>query len=249
MSLVTPSEVESARATLWTPRWQFGDGDIRFRYELGGGALLDLGCYTASALWRIFGDLPEECEECVVEKGPGDGTCDRAYKTRYRFGEGRKGEMEGDLQTPLGRIWPNLEVVHRPVAVDDPEKHSVEKGQDLVRTRRIKMANYVQPAYFHSIEVQDLFEVREKGGGNVVKKWTEKRTVKAYTFEEAGLDGPGEAFWTTWRHQLEVFVDRVRGRDVCRWVGGEDSIKTMKMIDMAYGVSGLPARPTSQFKI
>jgi hypothetical protein len=154
--------------------------------------------------------------------------------------------MEGHLKAPIDRALPCVVVVHRGVALQDARKDE----REVVRTRKVKFVNFVQPAYFHSIEIEDSFERREKGSAKVmIKSWTERKTVKAYTFAEAGVEGPGEAFWTTWRHQLEVFVDAVRGREVARWVGPEDSIRTIRMIDMAYAASGLPARPASQFKI
>jgi hypothetical protein len=52
----------------------------------------------------------------------------------------------------------------------------------------------------------------------------------------------------SYRHQLEQFVNRIRGRKTQYWVSGEDSIKQMRMIDMAYEKSGLGLRPTSSFR-
>ncbi|KAJ2994519.1 hypothetical protein NUW58_g1537 [Xylaria curta] len=74
MSHVTPSAVASAKSSLWVPRWFFGPDNIRYNFELGGGALMDLGSYTASALTRIFGSVAEECVDCeTVPHAEADG--------------------------------------------------------------------------------------------------------------------------------------------------------------------------------
>lgn len=251
MSFVTPSEVESAKAVIWVPMWQFSADDIRYRYELGGGALMDLGAYTASALVRIFGAVAEECEECVTEPGSFDARCDRLYRARYLFPGGRRGEMQGNLKAPLDHLSPDIYVSHRGV-VASPEVAGVQipEGHEVYRTRKVKFATFVQPAYMHSITVGDSFELRLIGdASSVVRTWTSSQTVKTYTFRDAGSDQAGESYWTTYRYMLEQFVDKVRGGKVNQWVTGEDSIDTSRMIDMAYTRSGLPLRETSEYRL
>ncbi|XXG97296.1 hypothetical protein Hte_003592 [Hypoxylon texense] len=249
MSYVTPASVSSAKAVLWVPRWKFAADDIRYRYDLGGGALMDLGAYTASALARVFGAVAEECEECTTQSGTYDARCDRLYKARYRFPGGVYGEMEGDLKAPLDHLSPDIFVTHRPVAVSSAEAGvDVPEGQEVLRTRKIKFTTFVQPAFFHSIRVDDEFVLRKVGDASGhIKKWTNSKTIKAYSFHEANIDQPGEAHWPTYRYQLEQFVNKVRGREVQQWVDGADSINTMKMIDMAYNAAKLPLRPTSTY--
>ncbi|KAI1076466.1 oxidoreductase domain-containing protein, partial [Whalleya microplaca] len=250
MSFITPSEVAHAKAVLWVPRWKFADDDIRYRYELGGGALLDLGTYTSSALERVFGGLPEACEECVTRPGTYDERCERLFSARFRFPGGGLGEMAGDLKAPLSRFSPDVEVEHRGVVVSGAEAgvDEVAEGQEVVRTRRVKLALFVQPAFMHSIQVDDEFVLHKTGDESaVVKSWKKSKTVKAYTFKEAGIDQPGEAYWATYRYQLEQFVNKVRGREVQQWVHGVDSINTARMIDMAYEAAKLPLRPTSEY--
>lgn len=54
--------VEKVYVNMCGPALALKDDDIRFRYELGGGAMMDLGTYHVSALRAIFGDEPEDCE-------------------------------------------------------------------------------------------------------------------------------------------------------------------------------------------
>ncbi|KAI1136805.1 oxidoreductase domain-containing protein [Hypoxylon sp. FL0543] len=251
MSYVTPAEVASAKAVMWVPRWQFAIDDIRYRYDLGGGALMDLGPYTAGALAHVFGAVAVECEECVTQAAVYDSRCDRLFKARYRFPGGGLGEMEGDLKAPLNRLSPDIYVVHKPIVVSSADAGvTVSEGQEILRTRRIKFSTFAQPAIMHSIQVTDEFGTRKIGdsSGKYIKEWTRNKTIKAYSFQEAGIDQPGESHWPTYRYQLEQFVNKVRGREVRQWVDGADSINTMKMIDMAYRAAKLPLRPTSEYK-
>ncbi|KAI1442442.1 NAD(P)-binding protein [Annulohypoxylon stygium] len=251
MSYVTSAEVASAKAVMWVPKWTFGADDIRYRYDLGGGALMDLGPYTASILTRVFGEIAEECEESLTQPGPNDPECDRLFKVRYRFPNGGIGEMEGDLKAPLNRLSPEIYVVHKPVIVSSAECGvKVPEGQEAVRTRKIKFWNFAQPSFVHSIQIDDEFITRKVGDtSSHIKKWTSSKIVKSYTFKEAGMDQVGEPYWPTYRHQLEQFVNKVRGRDAQQWVTANDSINTMKMVDMAYTTAKLPLRPTSEYKL
>ena len=251
LTYVSPPDVESANAALWAPRFLFKDDNIRFRYELGGGALMDLGTYTASALWHIFGAIADECEECDVGLAPYDARCDRLFHTTFRFPNGGRGEMRGDLQASLDHLSPDIHVTHRAVAVSPAETGGVDvpDGHEVRRTRKVKYKTFVQPTVYHSISVDDEFELRKvgeaPGSSSAVKRWTSSNMVKAYTFQEASIDQPGEPYWTTYRHQLEQFVNRVRGREVRQWVSADDSINTMRMLDMAYVKAGLPLRPNN----
>lgn len=257
MAQVTPSAVASAKTSIWVPRGMFGYDDIRYNFELGGGAMMDLGAYTASTLTRIMGSVASECLSCETAPGaaPADPRCDQLYKASYSFPNGAVGNMEGDLKTPVHRIMPKISVTHKPVEVTpaEAEVKAGEEGEQILRTRNISFNNYPQPAIFHSITVEDEFVVQRSGGGAApTKTWKTKRTLKAYSWRESGLEGfeeqPGEVHWTTYRYQLEQFVNKVRGHDTPQWVEGQASVATMRMIDMAYAKANLPVRPTSEYK-
>ncbi|KAI1174989.1 hypothetical protein F4777DRAFT_349701 [Nemania sp. FL0916] len=255
MSQVTPSEVVSAKSELWAPFWFFGADDIRHNFELGGGAMMDLGAYTANALVRIFGGVAEECVSCDTTPRAGtDPRCDSWFLTRYRFPNGGIGEMEGNLRSPVYKFLPNVYVTHQAVVIDAAEAGVVVKdGEHVTRTRTILFRNFVLPSAYHAITVNDKFAVVKTDGSAEAppqKSWTKSKTLKAYTWQEAGLAGSkaqvGEPYWTTYRYQLEQFVNKVRGADTPQWVEGTDSVKTMRMIDMAYTTAKLPLRPTSE---
>lgn len=221
---------------------------IRFDYELGGGGMLDLGTYVMYSLRQVVGVEPEECTECIARTPPPPHElCDEAAKATFRFPGGVVGVAEMDMRASI-TTFPLFEitVVHKEVPVEDTK---LPAGQNMVRVRKLVLNNFLVSAFWHRIDIEDEFVIRKRDGG-VVKRWSKKTTKKVYTFADAGIDQPSEPSWMSYRHQLEQFVNHIRGREGSGlWVSGEDSLAQAKMIDMAYEKSGLPLRPTSKFRL
>ena len=83
----------------------------------------------------------------------------------------------------------------------------------------VHMFNFPLPVIYHYI--------------TVIPHGGKKRTEKAYLFPPGSL-AKGEEWWSTYRYQLEAFVDKVRGRVPQTWVSGEDSIQNMFWIEKIY---------------
>lgn len=67
------------------PSSVLGDDNIRFDYDLAGGATLDLGTYTLTAL-SVFGAEPEVCLEVDLENMPPPRErCDVNFRAKFRF--------------------------------------------------------------------------------------------------------------------------------------------------------------------
>jgi predicted dehydrogenase len=64
--------------------------DIRWRWDLAGGALMDVGCYTISMLRHVAGAEPEVTEARALFWSP---QVDRRVDARFRFADGRTGEI------------------------------------------------------------------------------------------------------------------------------------------------------------
>ncbi|KAK4453993.1 hypothetical protein QBC34DRAFT_393965 [Podospora aff. communis PSN243] len=223
----------------------FPDDDIRFHYDLAGGAMMDL-TYTNSVVRAIYSAEPEECTSCEVQtmKPPLDERCDHTFRTTWRFPGGATASTMGTHRgTWIQHLKTNLPVTvkHRAVVISTDE----EKGEETLRTRKVTMHNFMMTMIWHRIDIQDEFVVRKKEGGEEVKRWTVKESKKAYTWQESnlGVNRKSESYWLTYKYQLDAFVDRIKGREgTGAWVDGEDSIGQMRMIDMAYRKSGLPIR-------
>jgi predicted dehydrogenase len=65
-------------------------GDIRYRYDVGGGATMDMGCYTISILRFLAGAEPEVVSARALLSSP---QVDRAMQADFRFGDGRSGRI------------------------------------------------------------------------------------------------------------------------------------------------------------
>ena len=87
----------------------------------------------------------------------------------------------------------------------------------------IELFNYVVPTFYHRIRMTTNVE---DGGKPTVNTFT------AYTFEDG--EGKGEDWWTTYRYQLEAFVDKLKGRTPQTWVSAEDSIANIHWIEQVY---------------
>jgi len=69
-------------------------GDIRYRYDLAGGATMDMGCYTIHLVRTLAGAEPEVVSAQAKLRGP---HIDRAMTADLRFADGRTGRIHCSL--------------------------------------------------------------------------------------------------------------------------------------------------------
>ncbi|KAG2362334.1 hypothetical protein BDR07DRAFT_1407370 [Suillus spraguei] len=197
------------------------DNDVRMHYDLGGGAMMDCGCYTLSCVRYLASSNPSAVISATAIRDTRDPRIDTGTTADLTFASLRPGAepvrstIKCDFANPprWGFIPRLPEVSVRAVC---------ERGS-------IEMFNFVLPVIYHSITVRP--------GGDV------PRTEKAYTFD----GGKGEDWWSTYRYQLEAFVDKVRGRTPQTWVSPEDSVANIEWIEKIYEESGLGSRPQSTY--
>ena len=237
----------------------FSKDDIRFRYELAGGSMMDLGTYTFSTLRQITGAEPEACTACsVVKCSPPYELCDSGSEATFQFPGGVVGTVKSTL---CGSIFkpslPWTRVVHKPVPAPAgtrlPSGAPIPAGHECVVTRTLTLINFVVSFIWHRLDIEHAYEVRRIGdpaaAAVVLQTWTTKESKKIYTYADAGINQPSEPFWSSYRYQLDQFVNRVRGREGSgAWVTAEESIGQARMIDMAYEQTDLPLRPGSKYR-
>lgn len=102
--------------------------------------------------------------------------------------------------------------------------------------------NAMMPHVYHYISITDKTTgktryVKQYSGGPL---WGERVT-------SAGAKG-GKSTWSTYRWQLEAFVDAVRGDTPAYWVSGDESVWQMESLDAMYQAAGLPVRPGVEVK-
>ncbi|KAI7773883.1 hypothetical protein LA080_009678 [Diaporthe eres] len=246
VSTVDRPSVAHVRARAVIPSFVAKDDDIRFDYDLAGGSAMDVGTYTVMALRRTLGAEPEACVEADLRRRPPPRErCDDTFRAQFQFPGDVIGEIEGGLRgSNFSLSWPTVTVQHRAVAEPGPEE-----GTEVRRTRKVVFVNFMFAPIYHRIDIEDDFVVTKKGSGEVVRKYVKKETKKAYTFKEMGVDEPGEIYWLTYRHELEQFVNRIRGREGNGdFISHDNSIGQMRALDMIYEKSGLGLRPTSEYR-
>ncbi|KAL8937700.1 MAG: hypothetical protein Q9216_004295 [Gyalolechia sp. 2 TL-2023] len=264
LSLIDPGNIVEAHSASYLPKGIIPLYDIRCQYKLSGGCLMDLdldderalkiltstGTYNVSILRQVFGTEPEECLEASYRGMPPgyDKEIDQAFIAKWRFPNGGIGSMDADMIADGGysipmmhefpRIQlPKLEIKHREVVVDED---TLPSGQEHALQKTVIFWNYLLPHIYHRIDIVEKRTIRStpSADGRVFKSWTETSYVKEYSKK----DGPESI--TTYSAQLEDFVNKIRKRPVFEWVGLEDSVKQMEMIDGAYKKAGLPIRPS-----
>lgn len=249
LDLVDRSRIEHVAAVAKLPKFMIPRDGIKFDYDLGGGNMLDLGTYNMYALRDIMGAEPMQCTRCTVRTPPPPyDLCDEAAEARFLFPGDRTGEATMDLRAsnttmPTFRVT----VTHREASVDDAD---LLAGQSKRRVRKVTIHNFLVSAVWHRIDIEDTISIRTDGQHDTVRTWIERESKKIYSFKDAGMEQPDKPYWNSYRHELEQFVARIRGRGGSGlWVSGEDSLAQARMIDMAYEKSGLPLRRTSAFTL
>ena len=263
LSLVEPANIKHVNVVQYVPGGIMPNDDIRFIYSLAGGTLMDFGTYGVAILRQIFGCEPDECIEAHYRSMPPgfDDKIDHAFYAKWQFPNGSTAELEADLCAlggwPFSTFTKNFPRTEFPRVVvehrerNSPDENASANGQTHGISKKVTMWNHIVPGIYHRIDVQKTHVLRNILDGKTMKTWTETSYIKAYTWDkdthsqQAGL---GEESWSSYRYQLEEFVNHIRGRPGSGiWFEHESSINNMLVIDGTYLKMGLPVRPTSKY--
>jgi len=198
--------------------------NIRWEYDLSGGSLMDMSYVVNFSRYFLHAELPEEVVHAMATTSRSDPRIDVDMLASLRFK--RPGEDNTDVYST---VYSSLVTTYKhrfiPRFWDLPSiTIETEKGVFF-------FYNVTRPHLYHYIGIKD----------NSTGKW---RYEKVYAGGPLWKDR-GNKHWSTYRYQLEAFVDKLRGRDPVCWVDNEDSVAQMKTIDDIYIKSGLPVRPTN----
>lgn len=245
ISLLDPPNIASAHAVLPVPSILFGYDDIRYNYDLGGGALMDCGTYCCLFLRKMFRAEPLECIEAAPTRvpKPWDERCDERMNAKWRFPNGGVGSIEAALSNPvLKSKLPWCQAIHKERVVQDD---TLSDEQEHVVVRKIVATMLMQPVAWHRIDIIEEHTIRTRADKKVSKTWKTTEYKKAYTWEDFNGKKLGENWWITYRWMLEEFVNRIKGREGTGvWMSNEDSIRQMEMIDSGYAKAGMAIRPS-----
>ncbi|KAJ6519122.1 NAD(P)-binding protein [Mycena sanguinolenta] len=212
-------DIKTISASLTAPAGTAPDGDIRWSYELGGGSTMDPGCYTVNVLRYLAGSNPTAV--LTAKAVP--------YSSRPEHKQIDKMfwatlSLEKDI---IGELHSNLDEAKLFGIIP-----RIPKLSAIVQCERgsVEIFNFLIPHFYHSITVSPTGKPR--------------RVERAYSFKAAAK---GEDWWTTYRYQLEAFVDKVKGLTPQTWVDSEDTVANMKWVEEIYAKDGFGSRPTSKY--
>lgn len=217
----------SVRTVMKVPGGIVGKDNIRLKYDLAGGAAMDLTYIFSTATYYAIPDFLE-CKVNVLEATPRlnetDKNIDEAIEATFTVEqEGKPAvecHVEGDLTAPyLFGVIPRFWRVEMNIFIE------LEKA-------RIQYDRFI-PSFGHSIIITD-------------KVSGEKQVEKMYVDGDQWVKR-GEPWWTTYRYQLEAFVDMVKAEENGAsysgpWMSLKESEKLMEVIDSVYDKAGLPRR-------
>jgi len=215
-------KLKSIKADFALPKIPHGivflEDDVRFQYDLGGGAAMDMGVYPLSAV-RYFSssDLAKVESASAIGHERDPARIDRAMRAHLVL----QSSVEADVFFDFGMPgWGPFHLLPRMV-----------KGSVHVELEggSIDYFNFALPTLYHSITVKPIGK--------------KARVEKAYQFKE----GPGKEWWSTYRYQLEAFVDKVRGRTPQTWSAPDEPVKQMQWVESLYAAAEMPARPASTY--
>jgi len=202
-------------------------GDIRWKFELSGGSLMDMTYALSFTRFALKAGDPEEVLSAKARLASHDPRVDSAINASLIFKTSEGYDVHSTIYTDMKRGW-LCGVIPRFWELPTIQ---VETDKSI-----IYFYNAMMPHMYHYIAITDKATGRTK-------------YEKCYTGGPKWGDGRGQAYWSTYRYQLEAFVDKIRGKETAHWVTNEESILQMKSIDAVYQKSGLPLRPTSVLAI
>ncbi len=142
--------------------------DFRFNYDLGGGAMMDMGCYQISFIRGITGIEPEVIE---AKAGLYGDKIDRWMDTRLDIGNGA-----------IARVFVGMRAKRSPFSVS--MKITGERGS-------ISLLNFIKPEVYHRLIVKtDRMKRRETVYGDS----TYKTQLQAFA---AAIRGDGDVVTNT----------------------------------------------------
>ncbi|OSD06580.1 NAD-P-binding protein [Trametes coccinea BRFM310] len=203
----------------WISQFMFEKNDVRFDYNLAGGCAMDMGVYPIAAIRNAIGleVASLEVASATAVPHPADpDRIDRAMHATYNLPNSMTAETTIDFAIPGKGPFGLI-----PRLPQLTLSVHLEGGD-------IEFFNFVAPHMYHSIKVKP-----KRGSA---------RTEKVYRYAD-GRDGKG---WTTYRYQLQAFVDKIRGRKPWVWIEATTSITEMEVVEKVYEKSGLPPRRSQQ---
>jgi hypothetical protein len=247
-------------AIMTSPVGSIPPSDIRWKFDLAGGTLMDMTYVLSSTRHALDAGAPVSVVSAKARPFYNDERVDEAMEATLVFRKGSaKGEGEYDVTS---RIYADMRRANVGSSFGDAydgrlsltlrpgllvprlwELPTIEVETEL---SKVTFYNFMMPhvslVNLHATEIVVLtcllsqlyhyIAIQDKTSG--------KTTYEKHYKGSNRTASHGEEYWSTYRWQLEMFVDKLRGREPVHWVTNEGSIDQMRSIDMVYRKVRLP---------
>lgn len=174
---------------------------------------------------------PEDITHVAVRPAKHDPRVDAAMYANLVFKGQESQRIASRIYVDMDRAWAACGTVPR-----FWELPSIEvETEDAI----IFFYNLMMPHLYHYISILE----KKTGKVSYVKQYSGGPLWGNVTTSNGGKGG--HSSWSTYRWQLEAFVDAVRGKTPAYWISGKESVTQMEVIDSLYKAAGLPVRPTN----
>ncbi|GIK07396.1 hypothetical protein Aspvir_003059 [Aspergillus viridinutans] len=209
-------------------------GDIRWKFDLAGGSAMDMTYALSFTRFALHAQLPQEIISVSVRPSQDDPRVDAAMYAHIDF--------QGPDGNPVhSRVYTDM--AREKVAGVIPRVWELPSIEVETEKAIVYFYNAMMPHLYHYISITD------KSTGKVsYKKQYSGGPLWGNVVTSTGAKG-GNPHWSTYRWQLEAFVDAVKGKTPAYWVSGEESIWQMESIDSLYKAANLPVRPSLGTKL
>lgn len=207
-------------ARMTTPVGTVPKSDIRWQWDLAGGSLMDMTYVISSTRYFLDADVPKEVVSAKARPMKEDKRVDAAMDAMLKFEVGSTGRVVDS------RVWTDMA---RPnVGLIIPRVWEMPSIEIETEKAAFYFYNFMMPHLYHYVSIYDKVS---------------KQTTYLKQYKGGPLWGDrGETWWSTYRYQLEAFVDKIRGKEPVHWVTLESSVAQMETIDAIYEKSGLGKR-------
>lgn len=213
-------EIIRTEARMTTPVGTMPKSDIRWKWDLAGGSFMDMTYVVSATRYFLDAGTPKEIVYANARLMKEDKRVDEAMDAVLKFEVGNTGRVVD------ARVWTDMA---RPnIGWVIPRLWELPSIEIETEKAVIYFYNFMMPHLYHYISIYD-------------------KVSKETTYLKAYKGGPlwgtrGESWWSTYRWQLEAFIDKIRGKDPVHWVTLESSVAQMETIDAVYEKSGLGKR-------
>jgi predicted dehydrogenase len=167
-------------ACLRTPYMRMAKNDFRLRFELGGGAALDLGCYAVSCLRYVAGEEPEVLSARHKRSSP---QVDRWMRAMLRFPSGAEGVVEFGFR---GLYAPRVSLVA--TCEDGWVKWEGEEGLAHEKNGNVVHESFPKKSTFH-LQLEEFVKSVRGEESNALPSYDAVLTARVLDamYEKAGL--------------------------------------------------------------